>query len=47
MYNKKNKYIINNMDGSIIMIIGTCVVSGCIYLYVQARICTNARNKHL
>ena len=35
------------MDGSIIMIIGTFVVTGCIYLYVQAKICTDARNKHL
>ena len=35
------------MDGSIIMIIGTCVVSGLAYLYVQARMCANSRNKHL
>jgi len=45
MYNKKIKY--TYMDGSIIMIIGTFVVTGCIYLYVQAKICTDARNKHL
>ena len=34
------------MDGSIIIFIGTFVVTGCMYIYLQAKICTKARYNH-